>query len=41
MERVAGAEAIERLEQAGCDELLLVPTTAEPDEVDRVIDLLG
>jgi alkanesulfonate monooxygenase SsuD/methylene tetrahydromethanopterin reductase-like flavin-dependent oxidoreductase (luciferase family) len=33
-------EAIARLEDAGCDELLLVPTTAEPDEVDRIADLV-
>ena len=25
----------------GCDELILVPTTADPDEVDRVADILG
>jgi alkanesulfonate monooxygenase SsuD/methylene tetrahydromethanopterin reductase-like flavin-dependent oxidoreductase (luciferase family) len=25
----------------GCDELILVPTTQDPDEVDRVADLLG
>ena len=25
----------------GADELILVPTTSDPDEVDRVADLLG
>ena len=34
-------EAIDKFEQAGCDELLLVPTSAEPDEVDRLVELLG
>ena len=34
-------EAIDRFEQAGCDELLLVPTSAAPDEVDRLVDILG
>ena len=29
-----------RLEDAGCDELLLVPTTADPDEVDRIADIV-
>ena len=33
-------EAIDRLEDAGCDELLLVPTTADPDEVDRIADIV-
>jgi alkanesulfonate monooxygenase SsuD/methylene tetrahydromethanopterin reductase-like flavin-dependent oxidoreductase (luciferase family) len=33
-------EAITKLEDAGCDELLLVPTTADPDEVDRIADLV-
>jgi alkanesulfonate monooxygenase SsuD/methylene tetrahydromethanopterin reductase-like flavin-dependent oxidoreductase (luciferase family) len=32
-------EAIDRFEQAGCDELLLVPTSADPDEVDRLAEL--
>jgi len=34
-------EAIDRFEQAGCDELLLVPTSTDPDEVDRLADLLA
>lgn len=34
-------EAISRLADAGCDELLLVPTTADPDEVDRIAELIG
>jgi len=34
-------EAIDRFEQAGCDELLLVPTSADPDEVDRLVEILG
>jgi hypothetical protein len=25
----------------GCDELILVPTTSDPEDVDRVADLLG
>ncbi|MGZ4705219.1 MAG: LLM class flavin-dependent oxidoreductase [Acidimicrobiales bacterium] len=33
-------EAVARLEDAGCDELLLVPTTADPDEVDRIADIV-
>jgi alkanesulfonate monooxygenase SsuD/methylene tetrahydromethanopterin reductase-like flavin-dependent oxidoreductase (luciferase family) len=33
-------EAMARLEDAGCDELLLVPTTADPDEVDRIADIV-
>jgi alkanesulfonate monooxygenase SsuD/methylene tetrahydromethanopterin reductase-like flavin-dependent oxidoreductase (luciferase family) len=34
-------EAIDRFEQAGCDELLLVPTSADPDEVDRLVELIS
>ena len=34
-------EAIARLADAGCDELLLVPTTTDPDEVDRVAELIS
>jgi alkanesulfonate monooxygenase SsuD/methylene tetrahydromethanopterin reductase-like flavin-dependent oxidoreductase (luciferase family) len=34
-------EAIDRFEQAGCDELLLVPTSADPDEVDRLVEILA
>jgi alkanesulfonate monooxygenase SsuD/methylene tetrahydromethanopterin reductase-like flavin-dependent oxidoreductase (luciferase family) len=33
-------EAVDRLEAAGCDELLLVPTTADPDEVDRIAEVV-
>jgi alkanesulfonate monooxygenase SsuD/methylene tetrahydromethanopterin reductase-like flavin-dependent oxidoreductase (luciferase family) len=33
-------EAMGRLEDAGCDEVLLVPTTADPDEVDRLAELV-
>ena len=29
-----------RLEDAGCDELLLVPTSADPDEVDRIAEIV-
>ena len=34
-------EAARMLADLGTDELLLVPTTADPDEVDRVADILG
>jgi len=34
-------DAVARLEDAGCDELLLVPTTTDPDELDRTLDALG
>jgi alkanesulfonate monooxygenase SsuD/methylene tetrahydromethanopterin reductase-like flavin-dependent oxidoreductase (luciferase family) len=34
-------EAIARLADAGCDELLLVPTTADPTEVDRLAELVA
>ena len=33
--------AVRRARDAGADELLLVPTTADPDEVARVADILG
>lgn len=33
-------DAIARLEDAGCDELLLVPTSADPAELDTLLDLL-
>jgi alkanesulfonate monooxygenase SsuD/methylene tetrahydromethanopterin reductase-like flavin-dependent oxidoreductase (luciferase family) len=33
-------EAMVRLEDAGCDELLLVPTSADPDEVDRIAEIV-
>lgn len=33
-------DAFGRLADAGCDELLLVPTSAEPDEVDRVAEIV-
>ena len=34
-------DAVRRLEDAGCDELLLVPTTADAAHLDEVADLLG
>jgi hypothetical protein len=34
-------DAARMVEDLGCDELILVPTTPDPDEVDRVADLLG
>ena len=34
-------EAIERLEDAGCDEVLLVPTSADPTELDVLVDALA
>jgi alkanesulfonate monooxygenase SsuD/methylene tetrahydromethanopterin reductase-like flavin-dependent oxidoreductase (luciferase family) len=34
-------EALVRLEDLGTDEVILVPTTMDPDEVHRVADLLG
>jgi alkanesulfonate monooxygenase SsuD/methylene tetrahydromethanopterin reductase-like flavin-dependent oxidoreductase (luciferase family) len=34
-------EAIKQLEDAGCDELILVPTSANLDELDRLIDLIS
>jgi alkanesulfonate monooxygenase SsuD/methylene tetrahydromethanopterin reductase-like flavin-dependent oxidoreductase (luciferase family) len=34
-------DAAKMVEDLGADELLLVPTTSDPDEVDRVADLLG
>lgn len=34
-------DAARMVEDAGCDELVLVPTTSDPDEVDRVADILG
>jgi electron transfer flavoprotein alpha/beta subunit len=39
----AGAlkDAARQIADLGCDELILVPTTADPDEVDRVADILG
>jgi alkanesulfonate monooxygenase SsuD/methylene tetrahydromethanopterin reductase-like flavin-dependent oxidoreductase (luciferase family) len=33
-------DAIKRLEDAGCDELILVPTSADLAELDRLIDLI-
>jgi alkanesulfonate monooxygenase SsuD/methylene tetrahydromethanopterin reductase-like flavin-dependent oxidoreductase (luciferase family) len=35
------SDAIKRLEDAGCDELILVPTSADLDELDRLIDLIS
>jgi alkanesulfonate monooxygenase SsuD/methylene tetrahydromethanopterin reductase-like flavin-dependent oxidoreductase (luciferase family) len=34
-------DAAARLRDLGCDELVLVPTTLDPDEVNRVADVLG
>jgi len=34
-------DALRRLEDLGTDEVVLVPTTADPDEVDRVADIIG
>ena len=34
-------DAAKMVADLGCDELILVPTTADPDEVDRVADILG
>lgn len=34
-------EAARRIEDLGADELILTPTTLDPDEVDRVADVLG
>lgn len=34
-------DAIARLADAGCDELILVPTSSDPAEVDRLLDVLG
>lgn len=34
-------EAARRIADLGCDELILVPTTEDPEEVDRVADILG
>lgn len=34
-------DAVARLADAGCDELLLVPTTTDPDELDRTVDALA
>lgn len=34
-------DAVARLTEAGCDELILVPTTPDPHDIDRVLDALG
>jgi alkanesulfonate monooxygenase SsuD/methylene tetrahydromethanopterin reductase-like flavin-dependent oxidoreductase (luciferase family) len=34
-------DAVKRLEDAGCDELILVPTSADLGELDRLIDLIA
>jgi alkanesulfonate monooxygenase SsuD/methylene tetrahydromethanopterin reductase-like flavin-dependent oxidoreductase (luciferase family) len=34
-------DVVRRLADCGADELSLVPTTADPDELDRVVDALG
>ena len=33
-------DAVRRARDAGTDELVLAPTTADPDEIERVEDLL-
>jgi alkanesulfonate monooxygenase SsuD/methylene tetrahydromethanopterin reductase-like flavin-dependent oxidoreductase (luciferase family) len=33
--------AVERVREAGCDELLLVPTTSDPAHLDEVAEILG
>jgi hypothetical protein len=35
------AEAVATLEEVGCDELFLVPTTADVTELDRTREALG
>lgn len=35
------ADAVTMLEDLGTDEILLVPTTTDPDEIDRTIEALG
>jgi alkanesulfonate monooxygenase SsuD/methylene tetrahydromethanopterin reductase-like flavin-dependent oxidoreductase (luciferase family) len=37
----AVADRLRGYEEAGCDELVLLPATSDPDEVDRLADLLG
>jgi hypothetical protein len=34
-------DAVRQIAELGTDELMLVPTTSDPGEVDRVADLLG
>ena len=34
-------EVVRGIRDAGCDELILVPTTADPAELDRTIEVLG
>ncbi|MBW2313452.1 MAG: LLM class flavin-dependent oxidoreductase [Deltaproteobacteria bacterium] len=34
-------DATREMEDLGCDELVLVPTTLDPDEIDRVVDALS
>ena len=34
-------EAVAALETTGCDEFVLVPTTDDPRELDRLVDALG
>jgi hypothetical protein len=34
-------DAVRQLEDLGTDELSLVPTTSDPDDVERVADVLG
>jgi alkanesulfonate monooxygenase SsuD/methylene tetrahydromethanopterin reductase-like flavin-dependent oxidoreductase (luciferase family) len=34
-------DAIQQAKDAGADDVLLVPTTSDPDDVHRVTDILG
>jgi hypothetical protein len=34
-------DAITAMEDAGADELILVPTSKDPDQIDRIADLIG
>ena len=34
-------EIVRELEDLGCDEAVLVPTTLDPEELDRVVEALG
>ena len=34
-------DAVQQAKDAGADDVLLVPTTSDPDDVHRVTDILG
>ena len=34
-------DALQQAKDAGADDVLLVPTTSDPDDVNRVADILG